>query len=106
MIEVTVTIDFGPAGKQPFEAMVTVPEKSTVLDVLLERLPVTTVLTRYGMEHFVEEIDGVRNDFAADRGWRFRLTAADPMFLPNAISSRTAIGSNGCTSPAPALKRE
>ena len=44
MIEVTVTIDFGPAGKQPFEAMVTVSEKSTVLEVLLERLPVTTVL--------------------------------------------------------------
>jgi hypothetical protein len=72
MIEVTVTIDFGPAGKQPFEAMVTVSEKSTVLEVLLERLPVTTA-PRYGMEHFVEEIDGVRNDFAADCGWRFQV---------------------------------
>jgi hypothetical protein len=72
MIAVTVTIDFGPAGKQPFEAMVTVFEKSTVLEVLLERLPVTTA-PRYGMEHFVEEIDGVRNDFAADCGWRFQV---------------------------------
>jgi len=72
MIEVTVTIDFGPAGKPTFEAMVTVSEKSTVLEVLLERLPVTT-FPRYGMEHFVEEIDGVKNDFAADCGWRFQV---------------------------------
>ena len=46
MIEVTVSIDFGPAGRQPFEAVVTVPEKSTVLDVLLDRLPVTTLSRR------------------------------------------------------------
>jgi hypothetical protein len=72
MIEVTVTIDFGPAGKQTVEAMVTVPEKSTVLEVLLKQLPVTTA-PRYGMEHFVEEIDGVKNDFAADCGWRFQV---------------------------------
>jgi hypothetical protein len=72
MIEVTVTIDFGSTGKQRFEAVVTVPEKSTVLDVLLNRLPVTTS-PRYGMDQFVEEIDGVRNDFAADRGWRFEV---------------------------------
>jgi hypothetical protein len=72
MIEVTVTIDFGPAGKPTFEAMVTVSEKSTVLEVLLKRLPVTTT-PRYGMEHFVEEIDGVKNDFAADCGWRFQV---------------------------------
>ena len=72
MIEVTVTIDFGPAGKQTFEAMVTVSEKSTVLEVLLKRLPVTTA-PRYGMEHFVEEIDGIKNDFVADCGWRFQV---------------------------------
>jgi hypothetical protein len=72
MIQVTVTIDFGPAGKQVFEAVVTVPEKSTVLDVLLNRLPVTTS-PRYGMDQFVEKIDGVRNDFAADCGWRFEV---------------------------------
>jgi hypothetical protein len=72
MIEVTVTIDFGPTGRQPFEAVVTVPDKSTVLDVLLNRLPATTS-PRYGMEHFVEEIDGVRNDFVSDRGWRFEV---------------------------------
>ena len=63
MIDVTVTIDFGPAGRHPFEAVVTVPEKSTVLDVLLQRWRVTTS-SRYGMEHFVEEIDGIKNDFA------------------------------------------
>ena len=67
MIKVTVTIDFGPADRHLFEAAVTVPEKSTVLDVLLNRLPVTTS-PRYGMDHFVEGIDGVKNDFAGDRG--------------------------------------
>ena len=25
------------------------------------------------MEHFVEEIDGIKNDFASDRGWRFEV---------------------------------
>src|SRR5919106_7057738 len=72
MIDVTVTIDLGPGERQPFEAVVTVPEKSTVLDVLLQRWPVTTS-PRYGMEHFVEEIDGIKNDFASDRGWRFEV---------------------------------
>jgi hypothetical protein len=72
MIDVTVTIDFGPAERQPLQAVVTVPEKSTVLDVLLQRWPVTTS-SRYGMEHFVEEIDGIKNDFAGDRGWRFEV---------------------------------
>jgi hypothetical protein len=72
VIKVTVTIDFGPAARDPFEAVVTVPEKSTVLDVLLNRLPVTTS-PRYGMDHFVEEIDGVRNDFVNNRGWRFEV---------------------------------
>jgi uncharacterized protein DUF4430 len=72
MIEVTVTIDFGPAGRRPFEAVVIVPEKSTVLDALLNQLPIMTS-PRYGMEHFVEEIDGIRNDFANDRGWHFEV---------------------------------
>ena len=72
MIEVTVTIDFGPAERRPFEAVVTVPEKSTVLDVLSQRLPVRTS-PKYGMDHFVEEIDAIRNDFAADRGWHFEV---------------------------------
>jgi hypothetical protein len=72
MIEVTVTIDFGPAERQLFEAVVPVPEKSTVLDVLLARLPVVTS-AKYGMDHFVEEIDGIKNDFVGDRGWRFEV---------------------------------
>jgi hypothetical protein len=25
------------------------------------------------MDHFVEEIDGVKNDFAGDRGWQFEV---------------------------------
>jgi hypothetical protein len=72
MIHVTVTIDFGPAERQPFEAVVTVPDRSTVLDVLSNRLPVTTSC-RYGMDHFVESIDGVKNDFAGNRGWHFEV---------------------------------
>ena len=86
MIEVTVTIDFGPAGKQPFEAMVTVSEKSTVLEVLLDRLPVTTS-PRYGMDHFVEEIDGIRNDFASRLAVGVsKSTVLDLTFLLNDIS--------------------
>ena len=72
MIEVTVTIDFGPAGRQPFEAVVAVTDKCTVLDVLSHRLPVTTA-PKYGMEHFVESIDGIKNDFVNDLGWRFEV---------------------------------
>ena len=72
MIEVTLTIDFGPAERRLFEAVVTVPEKSTVLDVLLQQFPVTTS-PKYGMDHFVEAIQGVANDFANDRGWRFEV---------------------------------
>jgi hypothetical protein len=72
MIEVTVTIDFGSAERQPFEAVVAVAEKSTVLDVLFDRIPIETS-PKYGMDHFVEAIDGVKNDFAGDRGWRFQV---------------------------------
>ena len=72
MTQVTVTIDFGPTQRQPLETVVTVPEKSTVLEALLHAAPIATS-PRYGMEHFVEAIDGVQNDFAADRGWRFEV---------------------------------
>ena len=72
MIAVTVTIDFGPAGLPTFEAAVTVPEKSTVLDVLSAQLPISTS-PKYGMDHFVEEIGGIKNDFASNRGWRFEV---------------------------------
>jgi hypothetical protein len=72
VIEVTVTVDFGPVAKPRFEQTVAVPEKSTVLDTLTSLVPVVT-LPRYGMEHFVEEIDGISNDFAGDHGWRFEV---------------------------------
>ncbi|MGH7795039.1 MAG: DUF4430 domain-containing protein [Candidatus Binatia bacterium] len=72
MIVVTLSIDFGPAGRPPIEKQATVPEKSTVLDVLSNQLPIATA-PKYGMEHFVEEIDGIKNDFARDRGWRFEV---------------------------------
>ncbi|MGH7854260.1 MAG: DUF4430 domain-containing protein [Candidatus Binatia bacterium] len=72
MIVVTLTIDFGPTGQPQVEKKVTVPEKSTVLDVLSNQLP-TNTSRKYGMEHFVEGIDGVENDFVRDRGWRFEV---------------------------------
>jgi hypothetical protein len=72
MIAVTVTIDFGPAGRQRFETTVTVRETSTVLEALMTCLQVITA-PKYGMEHFVEEIDGIKNDFAQDRGWHFEV---------------------------------
>lgn len=72
MIVITVTIDFGSASQRQLETIVTVPEKSTVLDALLILVPVVTS-PRYGMDHFVEEIDGIRNDFASDRGWHFEV---------------------------------
>ena len=72
MIQVTVTIDFGPIAKAGRETAVTVAEKSTVLDALSVAVLIVTV-PRYGMDHFVDAIEGVRNDFAADRGWRFEV---------------------------------
>jgi hypothetical protein len=72
MIVVSISIDFGPAGRPPFEKKATVPEKSTVLDALSKLVPVLTS-PRYGMEYFVEEIDGIKNDFASDLGWRFEV---------------------------------
>jgi Domain of unknown function (DUF4430) len=72
MIGVTVTIDFGPASKPGCEKVVAVAEKSTVLDALSIAVPVVTS-PRYGMDHFVEAIDGIENDLAGDRGWRFEV---------------------------------
>lgn len=72
MIQITVTIEFGGADKPRHEATVAVPERSTVLEVLSRSASVVT-LPRYGMDHFVEAINGVANDFAADRGWRFEV---------------------------------
>jgi len=72
IIEVTVTIDFGPADRREIEKIVSVHEKSTVLDALMNAIPVVTS-NRLAMEHFVEEIGGIRNDFASDRAWHFEV---------------------------------
>jgi Domain of unknown function (DUF4430) len=71
-IEVTITIDFGPVDRAGTEKSVTVSEKSTVLDALNVAADLVTS-PKFGMDHFVEEIDGIRNDFASDRGWRFEV---------------------------------
>lgn len=72
IIEITLTINFGPTARLAFEAAVAVPGKSTVLEVLLRRLPVRTS-PRYGMDHFVEAIDGIENDLINDLGWSFEV---------------------------------
>lgn len=72
MIKVTVTIDFGPADQRSLEKTVTVREKSTVLEALIISVRVRTS-PKYGMEYFVEEIQGISNDFARDRGWHFEV---------------------------------
>ena len=71
-IVVTVIIDFRSKTQLPIEKTVTIPEKSTMFDALSAAVPVVTS-RRFGMDHFVEEIAGVRNDFASDRGWHFEV---------------------------------
>jgi hypothetical protein len=72
MIAVTLTIDFGPEGKPRYESRLMLHEKSTVLDALMSAVAVVT-LPRYGMECFVEGIDGVNNQFELELGWRFEV---------------------------------
>jgi Domain of unknown function (DUF4430) len=69
-IEVTVVIDFRSKTQRPIEKTVKIPEKSTVFDALSIAVPVVTS-RKFGMDHFVEAIAGIRNDFASDRGWHF-----------------------------------
>jgi hypothetical protein len=71
-IEATVVIDFTSKTQLPIEKTVTIPDKSTVFDALSATVPVVTS-RRFGMDHFVEEIAGIRNDFASDRGWHFEV---------------------------------
>ena len=72
IIEVTVVVDFRSKTQRPIEKTLTIPEKSTVFDALSAVVPVVTS-RKFGMDHFVEEIAGVRNDFASDRGWHFEV---------------------------------
>ena len=71
-IAVTVVIDFKSKTQLPIEKTVTMPEKSTVFDALSATVRVVTS-HKFGMDHFVEEIAGIRNDFASDRGWHFEV---------------------------------
>jgi hypothetical protein len=72
MIEITLTVDYGPGRSERFHSTVSVPPRSTVLEVLMSQLAVKT-FPRYGMDDFVEAIDGVENDFKNDFGWRFEV---------------------------------
>jgi hypothetical protein len=71
-IEVTVVIDFGSKTQRPIEKTFTISEKSTVFDALSIAASVVTS-RKFGMDHFVEAIAGIRNDFASDRGWHFEV---------------------------------
>ena len=71
-IEVTVVVDFSSAATRRIEKTVTIPEKSTVFDALSATVPVVTS-RKFGMDHFVEAIAEIRNDFAEDRGWHFEV---------------------------------
>jgi hypothetical protein len=71
-IEVTVVVDFGSKTQPRIEKTMTMPEKSTVFDALSATVPLVTS-RKFGMDHFVEEIAGVRNDFASDCGWHFEV---------------------------------
>jgi hypothetical protein len=71
-IRVTVVIDFRSKTQRPMEKTVKLPEKSTVFDALSIAVPVVTS-RKFGMDHFVEEIAGIKNDFATDRGWHFEV---------------------------------
>jgi hypothetical protein len=72
IIEVTVVIDFRSRTQLSIEKTVAMPEKSTAFDALSAAAPVVTS-RKFGMDHFVEEIAGVRNNFAEDRGWHFEV---------------------------------
>ena len=71
-IEVTVVVDFTSKATRRIEKTLTLPDKSTVFDALSVAAPVVTS-HKFGMDHFVEEIAGVKNDFASDRGWHFEV---------------------------------
>lgn len=67
-----MVIDFRSETQLPIKKTVTMPEKSSVFDALSATVPVITS-RKFGMDHFVEEIAGVRNDFAGDYGWHFEV---------------------------------
>jgi Domain of unknown function (DUF4430) len=71
-IEITVVVDFSSTAMPRIEKTLTILEKSTVFDALSIAVPVVTS-RKFGMDHFVEEIAGVKNDFATDRGWHFEV---------------------------------
>ena len=71
-VKVKVVIDFGSGIEPPIERILTLSEQSTVFDALTATAPVLTS-RKFGMDHFVEAIAGIKNDFANDRGWHFEV---------------------------------
>jgi hypothetical protein len=71
-IEIKVIIDFRSKRQPLIEKTFSILEKSTVFDALSIAVPVVTS-RKFGMDHFVEEVAGVKNDFASNRGWHFEV---------------------------------
>ncbi|MGH7825292.1 MAG: DUF4430 domain-containing protein [Candidatus Binatia bacterium] len=71
-IAVTIVIDFGSQSERQIQKTINVPEGSTVFDALSITVPVATSC-KFGIDHFVEDIGGVSNDFASERGWHFEV---------------------------------
>jgi hypothetical protein len=72
VIEIKVIIDFRSKRQPLIEKTFSILEKSTVFDALSITVPVVTS-RKFGMDHFVEEVAGVKNDFASNRGWHFEV---------------------------------
>jgi Domain of unknown function (DUF4430) len=71
-IEIKIIIDFRSKRQPLIEKTFSILEKSTVFDALSIAVPVVTS-RKFGMDHFVEEVAGVKNDFASNRGWHFEV---------------------------------
>jgi hypothetical protein len=71
-IEVTITIDFGFRSEPQIQNTVSVLKGSTVFDALRITVPVATS-RKFGMDHFVEDVCGIRNNFETEHGWHFEV---------------------------------
>jgi hypothetical protein len=72
IIEVTIVINFGSESQPPIQQTITVSGGSTVFDALRRTVPVITSC-KFGMDHFVEAICGVSNNFTTGGGWHFEV---------------------------------
>jgi len=67
-VSLSVTVDFGTAGKHLVKKEVILPVRSTAFEVSREAFPIVTS-GRGGINHFVEALKGVRSDPKMNRWW-------------------------------------